>query len=285
MTDDEIPGMQEPSTQAEPPPLSPFVARTGALLRRFPIVARSGLGPAYLRLQRRRRRAARRAAEGHGDFSRSRPAFNGIDRALEPYIGDVQRGFFVEAGANDGFTQSNTYHLERERGWSGLLVEPVPHLHREAALERPGSRVVHAALTEPAGEGREVTLEYGGLMTVVSGSRGSREADATYVAEAFALGLEAPMTVTAPARTLSALLDEMSAPEIDLMSLDLEGFEPTALRGLDLARHAPRYLLVEVREPDSRAAVESVLGERFRFERMLTHHDALYARTDQPTDR
>lgn len=239
------------------------------------------MGPAYLRWQRARRRRARRLAEARGDHSLSRPALFEIDRKLDRYIGDVRGGFFVEAGANDGFEQSNTYHLERERGWAGLLVEPVPHLHRETTLERPGARVVHAALTPPEQHG-EVVLEYGGLMTVVAGSKGSAAADAAYVAPAFALGLEAPMTVTAPARTLSSLLDEMQAPEIDLMSLDLEGFEAPALRGLDLDRHAPRYLVVELRDADSRAAVEAVLGDRFRLCEELSVHDALFARRDQP---
>ena len=37
-------------------------------------------------------------------------------------------GVFVEAGANDGYAQSNTYYFERMRGWSGVLIEPVPEL-------------------------------------------------------------------------------------------------------------------------------------------------------------
>lgn len=250
----------------------------GATLRRFPVIARSGAGPAYLRWQRRRRRAARRAAEARGDLSLSRPSLNALDEKLDRWIGDIRGGYFVEAGANDGFEQSNTYHLERFRGWTGLLVEPIPHLHREAVLERPGARVVQAALVAPEQEGEQLTLEYGGLMSVVSGARGSPARDEAYVAQAFALGLEAPMQVTATGRTLSGLLDEADAPEIDLMSLDLEGFEPIALRGLDLERHAPRLLLVEVQDAEHRAAVEEVLGTRYRFVELLTHHDALYER-------
>jgi FkbM family methyltransferase len=262
--------------------MSPAKAKVGAVLRRFPIVARSGLGPAYLRWQRRRRRAARRAAEAAGDQRLSRPALYEIDRKLERHLAGTVGGFFVEAGANDGFEQSNTYHLERFHGWSGLLVEPVPHLHREAVLERPGARVVHAALCGPEDEGRTFTLTYGGLMTVVSGSRGSDADDTAYVSEAFALGLETPMQVSAPARTLSSLLSEMDAPVVDLMSLDLEGYEAQALTGLDLDRHAPRYLLLEVRDDEHGDAVAAVLGDRYRVEERLTHHDVLFARADQP---
>ncbi len=266
------------STPRDGQPEPAWKRHLGTALHRFPVVARSGAGPAYLRWQRRRRRAARRAAEANGDVSLSRPSLHGLDDKLDRWIGDLHGGYFVEAGANDGFEQSNTYHLERFRGWSGLLVEPIPHLHREAVLERPGSRVVHAALVAPEQDGEQLTLQYGGLMSVVSGARGSAAEDEAYVAQAFSLGLEAPMQVSAPGRTLSGLLDEAGAPEIDLMSLDLEGFEPVALRGLDLERHAPRLLLVEVQDAVHREAVERALGERYRFAALLTHHDALYER-------
>lgn len=264
------------------PELPCWKAAAGNVLRRFPIVARSGAGPAYLRWQRRRSRAARVAAESRGDMSLSRPALHALDEKLDRWIGDVRGGFFVEAGANDGFTQSNTYHLERFRDWTGLLVEAVPHLYREAVEERPRSHVRHAALVPPERDGEQLSLRYAGLMSVVHGARGSADADEAHIASAFALGLEAPMTVTAVGRTLSRLLDEIDAPGIDLMSLDLEGFEAPALRGLDIDRHAPRYLLVEVAAPEERAAVEAVLGTRYRHEAMLTQRDALYARSDQP---
>ena len=35
-------------------------------------------------------------------------------------------GFFIEAGAWNGESESTTLHYELEHGWSGLLVEPIP---------------------------------------------------------------------------------------------------------------------------------------------------------------
>lgn len=35
-------------------------------------------------------------------------------------------GFFLDVGAADGITNSNTYHLAQE-GWSGVLIEPCRH--------------------------------------------------------------------------------------------------------------------------------------------------------------
>ena len=37
-----------------------------------------------------------------------------------------REGFFVECGAYDGETRSNTLNLERELGWSGVLIEADP---------------------------------------------------------------------------------------------------------------------------------------------------------------
>jgi hypothetical protein len=46
-------------------------------------------------------------------------------------------------------------------------------------------------------------------------------------------------------RTLDDVLADAGSPEIDFMSLDVEGFELQVLRGFDLARHRPAMLLVE----------------------------------------
>ena len=42
----------------------------------------------------------------------SKPGLNGLDDKLEKYL-DYTNGFFIEAGGNDGFLQSNTYYLEK----------------------------------------------------------------------------------------------------------------------------------------------------------------------------
>ncbi|XP_053994211.1 uncharacterized protein LOC128884690 isoform X1 [Hylaeus volcanicus] len=50
----------------------------------------------------------------------------GQAKVVRSILGDKKNGFFVECGAFDGETRSNTLILERELGWSGLLVEADP---------------------------------------------------------------------------------------------------------------------------------------------------------------
>ena len=205
-----------------------------------------------------------------------------MDRKLATHL-DLAPGFFVEAGANDGYHQSNTYRLERLHGWRGVLIEPVPSLFRAARRERPNAQVFNCALVPSDYDGDSVRLIYGGMMTTVSGTRGSEGADRAWAHAAHAaVAQEKPEhEFSVEARTLSSILDEMHAPQVDFLSLDIEGFEPQALRGLDLDRHAPRWILVEIREGgSSRDDVEAALRGRYVVAERLSPHDVLYRRLD-----
>ena len=82
--------------------------------------------------------------------------------------------------------------------------------------------------------------------------------------------------IAVAARVLREVLDEASITHIDLMTLDLEGFEAAALRGLDLSKHRPRLLLVEMlKESQERPAIEATLGASYRHEAKLSSRDHL----------
>lgn len=264
----------------DPTPPAAWKIATARLLARYGPLRVRAVRDTLLRARRARARQARRAAEARGDFRHARAALHGIDRALERWMGH-DGGFFVEAGANDGYDQSNTYYFERVRGWHGVLVEPIPALYREAVLERPQATVVNAALVAPDHHEAEVAMTFGGLMSIVAGARGSLEADRAWVKQVSLLGLEQPYDVRVPARTLSSILEEADAPaDFDLLSLDVEGFEPQALAGLDLDRHRPRFVLCEVRDRErDRRPIEAVLGQRYEMVEQVSPFDLLYRQT------
>ena len=86
--------------------------------------------------------------------------------------------------------------------------------------------------------------------------------------------------VQVSARPLSDVLSEAGITDIDLITLDVEGFEGPALRGLDLSKHCPRFILVEMLHEDrQRPEIESILGGRYQHEVRLSTHDHLYRRT------
>jgi len=201
-------------------------------------------------------------------------ALDEMDKRLLGYL-RMHPGTFFEAGAHDGLTQSNTALLEFSFGWSGLLVEPIPELAARCRSNRPGARVEEAALVPPELAGDSIEMTYCNRSSIVSGGRGSAEADAAWLDACRRIpdqsGVE-PYRVTVPARTLSSILDETGLAGIDFMSLDLEGYEAAALRGLDLDRHAPRLMLVEM--SNDRQAVEDVLAPWYEAVAELSDHRA-----------
>ena len=50
---------------------------------------------------------------------------NKIDQHLEKFFPN-KNGYFVELGANDGISQSNTLFLEKYKNYRGVLIEPHP---------------------------------------------------------------------------------------------------------------------------------------------------------------
>ena len=55
---------------------------------------------------------------------------NNLDLKLEKYL-NYNNGFFIELGANDGISQSNTYYFEKNKNWNGVLIEPILHKYLE----------------------------------------------------------------------------------------------------------------------------------------------------------
>jgi FkbM family methyltransferase len=216
--------------------------------------------------------ARRRASEVVGSYRFSRTAAHGIDEKLARHL-DLDGGFFVEAGANDGVNLSNTYYLEQARGWTGVLVEGIPDLYRACVRHRPRSRVVNCALVPPEDEGSMVTMYYSNLQSIVSGALPYE-----HVEEGLRSQGERTYEVKVPGRTLTSVLEDAMPPRFDLLVLDVEGYEAQVLRGLDLDRHAPRFALIEVLGDDARAAVDEALHGRYAEIERLTPTDILFRR-------
>jgi FkbM family methyltransferase len=213
----------------------------------------------------------------------------GSDRYSRPSLGHLEPelakllphrdGVFVEAGAYDGYWQSNTYWLERFRGWTGVLVEPVPELAALARRERPRSQVYQCALVDPDDHGDTVRLLYGGTMSLLEGTSQSMAADREHALRGAEIARQQYRELSVPARTLTDVLTEARLGQIDLLSLDVEGREASVLRGLDLDVHAPRVLLVEMLDEErNRPEIEELLNKRYRYGMKISFHDHVYLR-------
>jgi FkbM family methyltransferase len=138
-------------------------------------------------------------------------------------------GVFVEVGANDPIAGSQTYALE-QRGWRGLLVEPLGECAAQLRAKRT-AHVCEAAAGAPQDAGRMLPLLVAGALSTLS----SRIKAKVTPSE----------TRLVPIRTLDDMLAEASVEHIDFLSIDVEGAEINVLKGFSLERRRPRLILIE----------------------------------------
>jgi FkbM family methyltransferase len=199
-------------------------------------------------------------------------ALNELDRKLERFL-NFDGGFFVEAGANDGLRQSNTWYFERYRRWSGLLVEPVPELARRCRKNRRRCIVENVALVPLDFDRPYVELTYCDLMSQVKGAMKTAEDERKHLELGCQIQKVRSYDFPSRAKPLSVLLDEHRIRRIDLLSLDVEGYELPVLQGLDFQRHRPHLMLIEAR---FRNEIERYLQPWYEPVAELSHHDVLY---------
>lgn len=203
-----------------------------------------------------------------------RPSLNGIDKKLALYL-NYRSGFFIEAGANDGYSQSNTYYLEKKMGWRGILIEAIPELYQKCLRERKRSVVYNFALVGNEYHKSTLNMHYANLMSAAQDALKTEEALRLHIRKGLEIqGIKESYTIDVPARTLGSILDEkLNLPTIDLFSLDVEGFELEVLKGLNIEKYRPRYILVEARFFKE---VDDCLNVLYEMVDRFSEHDYLY---------
>lgn len=168
----------------------------------------------------------------------------GLDLKLLAAIEAEAPGVFIEVGAYDGVSQSNSVLLE-QKGWNGLLVEANPASYARCVKSRPKAVVEHAACVAADFEGAHVMLTDVGLMSLTMRSAIMGEARETWLDRGEVFAQRARQDIEIPATTLSSILEKRDIKKVDLLLLNVEGAEIDVLRGLDFRRHAPRFILAQ----------------------------------------
>ncbi|MFL6238340.1 MAG: FkbM family methyltransferase [Actinomycetes bacterium] len=159
---------------------------------------------------------------------------------------------YLQIGANDGVSNDPLYATARARGWSGVLVEPMPHLFERLTTMYGGDAKVRLANVAIADEP--------GTVTMYAVDR--RPDDPEWVDQIASLRRDVIMrhayaladlderivTQEVESMPLGDLVRRHALSIVDLMHIDAEGFDSEVIRQIDLhAPWAPRFLIFELK--------------------------------------
>lgn len=199
-----------------------------------------------------------------------------IDQCL---FGERRNGVFVDIGANDGVSLSNTCFFEKARGWTGLCVEPQPQVFALLQSRRScrciqgcaGTADGTVSFSSMTGEGnllsgRPELFPEGHLDRMAANAR------------ADGVAIE---TIEVPCYEINGLIRRQGIETFDLLSMDTEGGEHDLLRALDIERFRIQVIAVENNYSDRR--IEQLLDARgFRLVACMGS-DEIYVRRDFKT--
>lgn len=143
-------------------------------------------------------------------------------------------GYFVEFGATNGVDLSNSYLLEKEFGWTGLLSEPGLGWHEQLKRNRSchiDTRCVWSRSGENLTFHEASDGEFSAIDQFSKTGRNANKRGHDYQVRSI---------------TLEDLLDEYQAPrKIDFISIDTEGSEYEILSAFNFAKYEFGVLTVE----------------------------------------
>ena len=143
-----------------------------------------------------------------------------------------KNGFFIEVGAGDGVNLSNTYLLERDYNWTGILIEPSRNFYNKCCVSRK-SIVINKLLLNTS---QDTLKFYEKKVGEFSHSEGYGSVLASEILSEYDVE-------TIKFENLFKTF--LSKPTIDFLSIDTEGSEPEILKSIDFLVHKPLVICIE----------------------------------------
>lgn len=158
-------------------------------------------------------------------------------------------GIFVDVGAHNGVSNSNTFFFEKKMHWTGICIEASPVMFKQLKRNRKCTCINVACYNK---EGYEKFLLH--PVSYVSGLKEflTKESKEYYFKD------NSSKEITVQCKILNNILEQHSLFDIDYLSIDTEGADKIILESIDLDRFHIKVISVE--------------GEPSLFERYMTEN-------------
>lgn len=180
----------------------------------------------------------------------------------EHFFKDFSNGFFVDIGAHDGISYSNTYFFEKYLGWTGICVEPLPNVFEKLRKNR-ACICVNACICDVAGTGK--FLEIRGAPEMLSGLIAKYDARHYDRVRSELRQGGSSRVIDVPCITFNDLMEKYNITHIDYLSVDTEGGEFDIIASIDLKNIDIDIIDVEVNFEDQTNIREYLTQNGYRF--------------------
>ena len=170
---------------------------------------------------------------------------------------EKRNGTFLEFGATDGFSLSNTYLLENSYEWKGVLAEPSPQWCESLNKNRPNCKIINDCIYSESGKSLDFFVSNTGVLSTIEEFKHS---DLKSMPGNSKIRNSGGYSTKVSSISLNdVFIKYFNSSPIDYMSVDTEGSELEILRNFDFKKFGPSILTVEHNHSDEEKMIDELL--------------------------
>lgn len=193
-------------------------------------------------------------------------------------LGNKRKGRFLEFGATNGKELSNSYLLEKNFEWEGILAEPSPQWEKSLKENRPRTKIINECIYSESGTMIDFFVSKKGVLSTINEFR---ESDIESIPGNTKARNEEGYLVKVPTISLNdVFIKYFNGEKIDYMSVDTEGSELLILSKFNFEKYGPKIVTVEHNFTSAQKNLDNLFEENNykRFFPQQTQFDSWYIR-------
>ncbi len=166
-------------------------------------------------------------------------AQNKEDLLIESFFPDVDKGFYIDVGANDETIDSVT-KIFYEKGWSGINVDPIKRFIDKLDKSRKRDINLQIGLSD-----KESVLSFREYPSGDGLSTFDKSMQDQYKKGGHNFPTDKYEEYDVPVQRLQDVIKENKIEHIHFLKIDVEGYEGEVIAGNDWAKYRPELLCIE----------------------------------------
>lgn len=159
------------------------------------------------------------------------------------FFSQLTDGVFVDIGAHDGITLSNSFYFESEKKWSGICIEPMPEVFEKLKINR-NCRCIQGCVADFTGRSQFLRVHgYSEMLSGLISKYDERHLERIFKEiECYGGSCE---IIEVQCYTINDLLEESGISNINYLSIDTEGGEFDIISSIDYSKFHIDVISVE----------------------------------------